>query len=249
MSIEADQSKVTVEDIVARSRGEMIPLSSKFSYFATLPIAEEDLRQYLHDPIAAISPAIIAALPRLGIILAPYVEKGNGKGVDCVTFERPIEARHIPSSRIERQGLLVLVMGVKDIEVADYHYQLYNALAGIVAERWPVDVQERFFRAIREELSAEIHGEVDEKSWHLKQALLRRQTNVRKETKLFRDYARQSFEDTLTLYLHGTCCDIDVETGPRQMPGRYLRRRLELLIAIYPPPEGFAVLPEHLKPR
>ena len=249
MSIEADQSKFTVEDIVARSRGEMIPLSSKFSYFATLPIAEEDLRQYLHDPIAAISPAVIAALPRLGIILAPYVEKGNGKGVDCVTSERPIEARHIPSSRIERQGLLVLVMGVKDIEVADYHYQLYNALAGIVAERWPVDVQERFFRAIREELSAEIHGEVDEKSWHLKQALLRRQTNVRKETKLFRDYARQSFEDTLTLYLHGTCCDIDVETGPRQMPGRYLRRRLELLIAIYPPPEGYAVLPEHLKPR
>ena len=247
--MEAEQSKITVEDIATRSRGEMIPLSGKFSYFATLPIAEEDLRQYLHDPIAAISPAIVAALPRMGIVLAPYVEKGNGKGVDSVTFERPSEARHIPSSRTERQGLQVLVLGVKDIEVADYHYQFYNALAGIVAERWPPEVQERFFRTIREELSAEIHGEVDEKSWHLKQALLRRQTNVRKETKLFRDYARQAFEDTLTLYLHGTCCDIDVETGPRQMPGRYLRRRLELLIAVYPPPEGYAVLPEHLKPR
>src|ERR1017187_9676852 len=34
MSIEADQSKFTVEDIVVRSRGEMIPLSGKFSYFA-----------------------------------------------------------------------------------------------------------------------------------------------------------------------------------------------------------------------
>ena len=88
---------------------------------------------------------------------------------------------------------------------------------------------------------------MDEKSWHLKQALLRRQTNVRKETKLFREYARQAFEDTLTLYLHGTCCDIDVETGPRQMPSRYLRRRLELLISLYPPPEGYAVLPEQLK--
>ena len=132
------------------------------------------------------------------------------------------------------------MLGVKDIEVADYHYQFYNALAGVVAERWPQDVQERFFRTIREELSAEVHGEVDEKSWHLKQALLRRQTNVRKETKLFREYARQAFEDTLTLYLHGTCCDIDVETGPRQMPSRYLRRRLELLISLYPPPEGYA---------
>jgi hypothetical protein len=90
---------------------------------------------------------------------------------------------------------------------------------------------------------------VDEKSWHLKQGLLRRQTNVRKETKLFRDYARQSFEDTLTLYLHGACCDIDVETGPRQMPSRYLRRRLELLLSLFPPPEGYAVLPEQLKSR
>jgi hypothetical protein len=144
---------------------------------------------------------------------------------------------------------VVLALAVKDIEVADYHYQLYNALAALVADHWSPEVQERFHRIIREELSAEVHGEVDEKSWHLKQALLRRQTNVRKETKLFREYARQAFEDTLTLYLHGTCCDIDVETGPRQMPSRYLRRRLELLVSLFPPPEGYAVLPEQLKTR
>jgi hypothetical protein len=47
----------------------------------------------------------------------------------------------------------------------------------------------------------------------------------------------------------GACCDIDVETGPRQMPSRYLRRRLELLLSVFPPPEGYAVLPEQLKAR
>jgi hypothetical protein len=227
----------------------MIPLTSRFSYFSTIPMAEEDLRQYLNDPIAAISPSIVSALPLLGIILAPYLEKANGKGGDCVTFERPHEARQIACSRREMGDMTVLALGIKDIEVADYHYQFYNALAALVADHWPQEAQERFFRTIREELSAEIHGEVDEKSWHLKQALLRRQTNVRKETKLFREYARQAFEDTLTLYLHGTCCDIDVETGPRQMPSRYLRRRLELLMSIFPPPDGYAVLPEQLKSR
>ena len=249
MPIDAEKPKLPVEELAKRFGGEMIPLTGKFSYFTLLPIAEEDLRQYLNDPIAALSPVIVAALPPTGIILAPYVEKANGKGVDSVTFERPPDSRHIPSARSEKKGLLVIALGIKDIEVADYHYQFYNALAAVVADRWPADVQERFYRTIREELSTEVHGEVDEKSWHLKQALLRRQTNVRKETKLFRDYARQAFEDTLTLYLHGTCCDIDVETGPRQMPSRYLRRRLELLIAIYPPPEGYAALPEQLKPR
>jgi hypothetical protein len=249
MSTDAERSRMTVEDLAARFRGDMIPVTSKFSYFSTLPIAEEDLRQYLNDPIAAISPAIASSLPKMGIILAPYVERGNGKEGDAVSFERPPEPRHIPFSRLASGDMTVLVLGLKDIEVADYHYHFYNALAAVVADRWPQEVQERFFRTIREELSAEVHGEVDEKSWHLKQALLRRQTNVRKETKLFREYARQAFEDTLTLYLHGTCCDIDVETGPRQMPSRYLRRRLELLLSLFPPPEGYAVLPEQLKSR
>jgi hypothetical protein len=249
MSTDAGRSRLTVEELATRFRGEMIPLTSKFSYFSTIPIPEEDLRQYLNDPIAAISPAIVSSLPKVGIILAPYLEKANGKEGDCVTFERPVETRQIMCSIRDVEDTTILALGVKDIEVADYHYQFYNALSSIVANRWSSETQERFFRTIREELSAEVHGEVDEKSWHLKQALLRRQTNVRKETKLFREYARQAFEDTLTLYLHGTCCDIDVETGPRQMASRYLRRRLELLISLYPPPDGYAVLPEQLKTR
>jgi len=248
MSTGAESSKVTVEELATRFRGEMIPVTSKFSYFSAVPMAEDDLRQYLNDPIAAIPPAILAALPAMGIILAPYLERGNGQA-DSVTFERPHEARHIACSRSDLGGLMVLALGIKDVAVADYHYQFYNSLAALVADRWPQEVQERFYRTIREELSAEVHGEVDEKSWHLKQALLRRQKNVRKETKLFCEYARQAFEDTLTLYLHGTCCDIDVETGPRQMPSRYLRRRLELLLSLFPPPEGYAVLPEQLKAR
>ena len=249
MAAELDGSKLTIDDLAARFRGEMIPLTAKFSYFSTLPVAEDEIKQYLNDPIAALSPALLALLPQVGIILAPYLERGNGKEGDSVRFERPAEARYLAYCRRDLDKLTVLAFGIKESDVAEYHYRLYNALAALTADRWTPEVQERFFRAIREELSAEVHGEVDEKGWHLKQALVRRQTNVRKETKLFRDYARQAFEDTLTLYLHGTCCDIDVETGPRQMPSRYLRRRLELLVSLFPPPEGYAVLPEQLKGR
>jgi hypothetical protein len=249
MSNGAERSKTTVEQLAARFRGGLIPLTSKFSYFAILPIAEEDLRHYLGDPIAAISPTIVALLPPVGVLLAPYIEKGAGKEGDSVVFERPADGRQIFASRCEFDGMALIALGAKEVEVADYHYHFYAALASLVAEHWPAETQERFFRALREELSAEVHGEVDERSWRLKQALLRRQPNVRKETKLFRDYARQAFEDTLTLYLHGACCDIDVETGPRQMPSRYLRRRIELMLSLFPPPEGYAVLPEHLKGR
>jgi hypothetical protein len=62
----------------------------------------------------------------MGIILAPYVEKGNGKGVDCATFSDP-SSRAIPSARSE--WIAGARLGVKDIEVADYHYQFTT--------RWP----------------------------------------------------------------------------------------------------------------
>lgn len=244
-----ERSRTAVDELAVRLRGDMVPVTSKFSYISLLPIADEDLRQYLNDPIAAIAPAVAALLPPMGMVLAPYLEKGGAKEKDSVVFERPADSRYLMSSRCDLEGMTVLALSAKDVEVADYHHQFFSALSEVVADHWPQEAQERFYRAIREELGAQIHGEVDEKSWHLKQALLRRQTNVRKETKLFRDYARQSFIDTLTLYLHGACCDIDVETGPRQMPGRYLRRRLELLISLFPPPEGYAVLPEQLKSR
>lgn len=249
MPQDAERSKTAVQELAARLRSELIPLTGKFSYFSTLPIAEEDLRHYLGDPIAAISPAAVALLPQVGILLAPFLEKGAAKEGDSVVFERPSDGRQIFSSRVDLGELAILAFGAKEVEVADYHYHFYATLASLVGERWPEETQEKFCRAIREELGAEVHGEVDERSWRLKQALLRRQTNVRKETKLFRDYARQAFEDTLTLYLHGACCDIDVETGPRQMPSRYLRKRIELMMSLFPPPEGYAILPEQLKGR
>jgi len=99
---------------------------------------------------------------------------------------------------------------------------------------------------LREELSGEVHGEVDERSWHFKQILLRRPMAARKDGKPYRDYARESFRDTMTLFLHGLCCDIDVESGPRQLPSRCLRKRLETLKSLFPPPAGHAVFPEDL---
>ena len=249
MSTVNGQPRLTVADLATRCRGQFIPLTNTFSYFCTPPIPDEDLRQYLQDPVASLSPLICAELGKVGLVLVPYLEKGNGRAGDAVSFQKPAEGRQLTASRLDAGEMVILVLATKEEDIANYHYTFYNALAALVADTWPLEAQESFYRQVREELSAEVHGEVDERSWHLKQSLVRRQTNIRKETKLFRDYARQAFEDTLTLYLHGTCCDIDVETGPRQMPSRYLRKRLELLFSLYPPPEGYAVFPEQLKKR
>ena len=78
------------------------------------------------------------------------------------------------------------------------------------------------------------------------QALRRRQKKFARDSKLFRDYARQALTDTLVLYLHGICCDIDVEAGPRMLPSRHLRKRLDVFYELFPPPQGYAIFPEQV---
>src|SRR6202034_2127150 len=157
--------------------------------------------------------------PKISIFLVPYLERAGLEkkkvaeavaSPDYVSIERPPDELVSTSSQVKLGDETVLAFALKDQEVAEYHYRLFHLLATLMADHWTDDVETRYIRILRDELSADVHGEVDEPSWRLKQAM-RRSQNVR-NGKAFREYARQSFADTLTLYLHGICCDIDVDT-------------------------------------
>jgi len=239
----------TVEELARRLRSSLTPINPRFSWHAIYPVAEEDHRQYLTDPVAALPPTVAPLLPKIGIVLAPFLERPNAKGPVSVVDKKPSEPKLVLATRVLTDDLATLFFTVKGEQVADYHYFLFDEIASLLSQRWPAKVQDAWHGLLREELSAEVHGEVDDRSWHLKQTLLRRPMAARKDGKPFREYARESFRDTMTLYLHGICCDIDVETGPRQIPSRYLRKRLETLKTLFPPPEDHAVFPEDLPQR
>jgi hypothetical protein len=248
MTAQPDSANLSVDQFAERYRREMIPLGKNFSYLSDLPLSEEDVREYLQEPIGAVPPTIYSLLPRISILLVPYLEKAGAreKMTERVTRERPSDSRVSWTSCFVGKGEAVLAFALKDQEMTDYHYHFFHSIASLVAAKWSPDAQREYSALIRQELQNDVHGEVDERSWHLKQQLLRHQKGFRRDTKNFLEYVRQSFIDTLTLYLHGICCDIDVETGPRQLPSRFLRRRLLLLESLYHPPEGFAVFPEQL---
>ncbi len=259
-SAQSNLARVSVGQFAERFRTEVIPLSNTFAYFcASVPMSEEVLKEYLEEPVAALPPALASILPRISILLVPYLERSGERApakarrktraaleklADFVVAERPADGHQSWASQVSFENETVLVFALKEQDVAEYHYRLYRRLAGLAAETWPSEVANKYKAAIREELVGGVHGEVDDDSWQAKQVLLRRQTNVKRESPLFADYVRQSFVETLTLYLHGICCDIDVETGPRQLPSRYLRKRLSLLKSLYPAPAGYAVFPE-----
>jgi hypothetical protein len=261
MPAQVDLSKLSVRQFAERFKSEMIPLSNTFSYFcASVPLSEEDLKEYLEEPVAALPPGVAAALPKISILLVPYLERSNGTGApktsardtsraklaaaEYVSIEKPAHGRISAATQLSLGGETVLAFALKDQEVAEYHYRFYHLLATVLGEHWTDAMETGYSRVMRDELNSDVHGEVDEASWRLKQALRRSQATM--SAKAFRAYARQSFIDTLTLYLHGICCDIDVDTGPRQLPSRYLRKRLLLLQELFPPPNGYAVFPEQL---
>lgn len=267
MSAPTDLAIPSVRQFAERFRQQMTPLSDRFAYHATgLNLTEDDIKDYLREPIAALPPSVMEVLPRVLVFLVPHIARVDGKdghGKDG-NGNKPAERRGgTPAANGSAEKVTetsvshvmqwvakdeaALLFAVNDQEVADYHYRLYHLLSMIVAERMPQELLARFQGLLREELTAEVHGEVDDESWHLKQALLRRQTTVRRDTKAFLAYAQQSLVDTLTLYLHGICCDIDVEPGPRQIASRHLRKRLNLLHQMFPPPKGYAVFPEELQ--
>jgi hypothetical protein len=248
MPAQPDAANLSVGQFAERIRREMIPLRKPFSYyFAELPLTEEDIREYLEEPIAALPPSVVSQLPKVSILLVPYLETARGKGEgrsDLVSMSRPADNRVSWTSCFLSKEEAVLAFALKEQEVADYHYHFYHLLAGLIADQLSDESRKAYTILLRLELEAGAHGEVDEGAWELKQELVHRQKQFRRETRLFKDYVRQSFIDTLTLYLHGICCDIDVETGPRQIPSKWLRKRLELMAELFPPPSGYNVFPD-----
>ena len=267
--------RVSVGQFAERFRAEVIPLSNTFGYFcASVPMSEEVVKEYLEEPVAALPLAIASMLPRISILLVPYLERSSEKKLvkparkpratgkaprvlkdakeklaDFVVGERPAEGKQSWTSEVSFENETVLVFALQEQDVAEYHYRLYRRLAALIADKWDAATADQYRALIRQELESGVHGEVDDDSWQAKQNLLRKNFHVTRDSKALIDYVRQSFIDTLTLYLHGICCDIDVETGPRQLPSRHLRKRLSLLKGFYPPPNGYAVFPEDNEPK
>ena len=242
--------RFTILEVARQVAGQMVPVNSNFSFFCTTPIAEEDLRQYIHEPLAALPPAVGQMLPHIGLLLAPHLERGLGRSPALVSFEHPAVEKSLLMAQAALDDNVVIALATSEVDMSEYHYTLYDAIAGELVRRAPASLTEDFGRLLRAELAAQANGEIREESWALKQKYQNRASgNGRREATLWGDYLRQSLRDTLTLFLHGICCDIDVESGPRQLASRYTRKRLELLKSIFPPPEGYALFPEQVRRR
>lgn len=245
----AQDSKISVASFAKHCHEQMIPVNGSLNYFSVIPLEDRDLQRLVYDPAATVPPKTHQILPNLNLVVVGYLEK-PAHGVDSegplVVFRRPAANRQLYSAVTDREGRSFLFVAVKDEDVADCHDSFYQELAALIVAHADEEMIGRYAALLREELKAQVRGEVEDASWKMKEKVLRSQKNLSRNTKVFQEYTRESMIDTLTLYLHGLCCDIDVEAGPRQLPSGRIRKRLDLLRSMLPPPKGVAVFPEEL---
>lgn len=243
MLTQGETNHLLVPDLARLAEPLMAPLGDGFFYYTLPPMPDEDVKPYLYDPVEALPPAVRKLIaPPVRILLVPHLEQVSEE--DCrMSYQPPAadQVVHIVQNLSPERLFMVLAIGNEP--VPDYHHTLYRALTHYIAGVFPLDLLVAYETILLSELEAGLHGEVDETSWLLKQQL-----NGKRTGKKYELYFRASLEDTLALYLHGICCDLDVERGPRQIASRHLRRRLECLFTFFPPPAGRAVFPEQLRP-
>jgi hypothetical protein len=239
--------RTPIDQIASSLDGKLVPLGRGFSYMKVAPIAEEDLKEYLHEPIGSLPANVCDAITPVRIVLAPFLERVDPGRVPVVTLVAPEKDKRLRSAYL-LDDAATLFFAVGEEHQSEYHEIFFNTLAHLLSRRVGKEAQGKYASLLLAEIEQRVSGEVDDPSWERKQELPRRAADDRPSTKskAFREYVAQSFTDTMTLYMHGICCDIDVETGPRKMPSRWLRKRLEALYEMFPPPNGRPVLPEHL---
>ena len=114
-------------------------------------MTEDDLKEYLQEPVAALPPAMTAALPKISILLVPYLERANGAhgaksrsktpASDFVTVEKPPEGKISTSTQLRLGDETVLAFALKDQEVAEYHYRFYHLLATLMGDHWSDEME------------------------------------------------------------------------------------------------------------
>lgn len=243
--------RLTVKAFAERFRQEMVPLSTKISFYsAGLRLNPEDEKELIYDPISSLPPMVRELLPDIAIVLVPHLE-GSG---EVTVVMNPPKADTAPDvvgrvwqSETQIDGNVVLTFAVQGCDSADYHYRLFRSIAAKLVDRAKAKVWAGFEDLLKDELKRHVHGEVDEESWRAKEELLAESDAPWQEKARFRKYAKVALVDTLTLYMHGLCCDIDVEPGPRQINSREMRKRLNWLWENIGAPEGYAIFPEQKK--
>jgi hypothetical protein len=184
----------------------------------------EVVRDFVRPGVRAIPQAIAKRLPPCRILLgAELPENAFSRWALC-------------------ESLLRIEIRTGGVEPHDIGMELLVCVGQALWEAASPAERRAWLMLLRVETEEGFSGEIDEDALMEKQKLLVSRESARSSRRLAA-YARASFAGTVAEYVHALWHNVTVRTGPEFLPGKPLRRRLEIMARWYPPNRGYRLFP------
>ncbi len=183
--------------------------------------AAEVIREFIRPAVRAVPGAIAARLKPCSVLLPARLD-----GPDVV------------SRWVETEAALEITAASEGIDAHDLALELLVCVGQALWATTSAAERAAWLRLLRAEIDARVAGEIDEEALAEKRRLLSSPAAASSRRRL-EAYARTAFAGTVAEYIHCLWHDVTVREGPRHLPARWLRERLQMLARWFPPGRGY----------
>jgi len=226
--------------------GNFVPLSHlahgwEIHSMITLTPAED--RTMVREPAQAVPAKIAERIGPLRILIVPYIACMESGDVICTA--KPQGESHT-AAWVETSARTNLILTCREVDAHDTGFEFLASVAELLRPRLTVSEFAAYDELLEEELRHGVRGEIDEESLTAKQALLAIRP-WRRSRLQYEPYRDVSLVSTLAEYMHGLWHDVQIRVGPQHLPLQQLRRRMTLMVKLFPPNPGYAVFAKDLE--
>ena len=233
---------IPVREYVQQAFVPLSRIAHEWEMHSAVALSPSEERTMVREPARAIPQAIARRLGKLRILLVPFV--ACFPTGDRVAFASPDGDKHSAVwLEDEDQDRTDLVLACRDLDPHDTGWELLASVAELLRPRLTPEELERYTTLLQEELRQGFEGEIDEEAYEARQPLRRRDRWARTGPQ-FLKYRDISFTSTCAEYMHGLWHDVQIRLGPEHLPVSALRKRMNLMVEMFPPNPGYQLFAE-----
>ncbi len=227
-------------------KGNLSPLSRlahEWELHSAVTLSPAEERTIVREPVQAVPAAIAQRLGKVRVLVVAYIaclETG-----DVICRQKPKGDAHT-AAWLETPERINVLLASRELDAHDTGFELLGSVAELLRPRLATSELDAYSQILEEEVRHGVRGEIDEEALNAKQTYLASRSGRRVRVQ-FERYRDISFASTATEYVHGLWHDVQIRVGPEHLPVAQLRRRMDLLAALFPPNPGYHVFDESIQ--
>ncbi len=237
------KDQTPVSEYVESSLSPLSRLAHEWELHSAVNLSPAEERTIVREPVQAVPSAIAHRLGKLRVLVVAYIaclETG-----DVICRQKPKGDAHT-AAWLETPERINVLLACRELDPHDAGFELLGSVAELLRPRMTDTETAAYSQLLEEEVRHGVRGEIDEEALNAKETYLaiRSGRRVRAQFERYRDI---SFVSTAAEYVHGLWHDVQIRVGPEHLPVAQLRRRMDLMVEMFPPNPGYRVFDEAIE--